>query len=98
MTVPSVADFTSPAFLHQVVAYERATAGEERRFHLLFAYISPRGCVSSGDQVVLACSIGQAAVRIAQERGVSQLFVRKRFYSGKPASEADLINTVFDIA
>jgi len=42
--------------------------------------------------------MGQAAVRIANERGVDQLFVRKRYFSNKPASEAEDINVVFDIA
>ncbi|MCT4492729.1 hypothetical protein [Bosea minatitlanensis] len=98
MTVPTVADFTSCAFSHQVVGYEAADAGEVRRFHLLFAYIGQRGTVASGDQVVMARDLGQAAVRIARERGVSQLFVRKRFFSGRPASEAEQVNVVFDIA
>lgn len=96
--VPTASDFASMAFHHEVVRREETDAGGDRRFHLLFAYINERGTVSSGEQVVMARDLGQAAVRIAQERGVDQLFVRKRFLSGKPASQAELYNRVFDIA
>ncbi|CAM5419777.1 hypothetical protein ATER59S_02375 [Aquamicrobium terrae] len=92
-------DFVSSAFRHEVVSREQADRGEDRRFHLKFSYIVPgHGHVSNGERVVHARDMGQAAVRIANERGVDQLFVRKRYFSNKPASEAEDINVVFDIA
>lgn len=90
-------DFTSMAFRHEVVALELTDRGEDRRFHLLFNYINERGRVSSGDQVIRARDLGQAAARIAREHGVDQLLIRKRYFSGKPASDAVNINVVFDI-
>lgn len=95
-TLPTAADFTSPAFSHQVARRETYDPGECCRFHLSFAYLNGRGGVAYGDQVVLARDIGQAAVSIASERNVNSLFVRRRFFSGKPASEGEVVNIVFD--
>lgn len=95
--IPRREDFSSEAYSHETVRYEAAEQGSHRRFHLLFAYIGQNG-VASGDQVVMASDIGQAAVRIMSERSVNQLMVRKRYYSNKPANEADIINRVFDLA
>lgn len=91
-------DFASDAFRHEVVRWENTDRGDDRRFQLIFSYIVPgRGHVCNGSEVVRARDMGQAAIRIARERGVDQLFVRKRCFSSRPANEAEDINVVFDI-
>ena len=94
---PSIEAFTSTSYRHETVCREDYGQGEHRRFHILFSYPNGSGGVASGDQVVMARDLGQAAVRVAEERGVAQLLVRKRFFYGRPASDAEVINRVFDI-
>lgn len=66
------------------------------RFHLSFEYES-NGRKSSGEQVVINdTGLDDAAMTIARERGVSSIFVKKRFFSGKPANQAEVINRRFD--
>lgn len=90
--------FANDQLPRQVVQREKYEQGECRRFHLLFAYREPeRQRISSGEQVLLAPDIAQAAARLAHERGVNCILIRKRFYAGKPASAADVIDTFFDI-
>lgn len=67
------------------------------RFHLSFDYQNPRGTRSNGDQVVIADTMDEAVRRIALERGVSALHVRKRHFYGKPASESEVIEKTFTI-
>lgn len=95
--IPRREDFTNPAYAHTTVHLEPSEPDRNKRFHLLFAYIGRNG-IASGDQVVMARDIGQAAARIMAERSVAQLMVRKRYYYGKPEGEADTINTFFDLA
>lgn len=94
--IPRREDFTSTAYSHETVRYEIGDPGQNMRFHLLFAYIGQNG-VASGDQVVMAKDMGQAAVRIMAERDINQLMVRKRFFFGKPASDAIVVNKVFGL-
>lgn len=96
MTVADV--FDGEKFPRVSVQREEYDSGECRRFHLLFFYRVPgRQNVASGEQVLFAPDIAQAAVRIASERGVSSVHIQKRFFSGRPASSAEKIDTVFDI-
>lgn len=76
---------------------ETGAAGQQQRFHLLFRYEVRPGHGSSGEQVVIAASLQEAAERIMRERGISSLRVRKRFHFGRPASEANIIERDFHL-
>jgi hypothetical protein len=82
------------------VHWVRQDFEKDQRFHLWFAYphtgdsLTESG-LSWGDEVVMAESIEQAAVRIMQSREVRSLYVRKRYFSGKPTSEAEPIQRIF---
>ena len=67
------------------------------RYHLSFDYENTRGTRSSGDQVVIADDMDEAARRIARERNVKLLHVSKRHFYGRPASESEIIDRVFEV-
>lgn len=68
------------------------------RFHLSFDYQHRNdSCArSSGEQVVVRDTLEEAVRHIARDRGLSSIHVRKRYFSGKPASEAEVIDRNFE--
>ena len=76
-------------------------SGEDRRFHLSYEYTNPeKGWKNSGDQVVHASSIEQAVKQIARNidlEGLKEITVKKRHFSGKPASESEVIGKAFKV-
>lgn len=66
------------------------------RFHLSFDYQRlEHSSRSSGDHVVIADNLDEAVLRIARDRGLKSIHIRKRFFSGKPAGDAEIINRDF---
>lgn len=65
------------------------------RFHLSFDYARTAGGRSSGEQVVIADTFDEAVRRIAHERSISSIHIRKRHFYGKPASESETIDRDF---
>lgn len=98
---------TDPAFKAQVRsdydAAQRVTIegiptwdrGTEQRFHLWFAYPNGEGGLSWGDDASVSSSLERAAFRLAKARNVSEIYIRKRYHNGRPASEATPIEKVF---
>lgn len=62
------------------------------RFHLSFDY---NGGKSWGDQVVMAESLEDAIRQIAKERKLSSIHIRARHHFGRPASEDEKIDKMF---
>jgi hypothetical protein len=76
-----------------------ASAGKvtDMRFHLSFEY-ELNGKNSCGEEVVVNDDgLEAAAMVMARSRGVSSIFVKKRFFSGKPASQAEIINRLIKV-
>lgn len=65
------------------------------RFHLSFDYSSKHDKRVSGDQVVIADTLDQAVRHIARDRSLRTIHIRKRYWSGKPASDAETIDREF---
>ncbi len=80
----------------EAVQPEHYEYDECRRYHLLFTY-EKNGKRSSGEEIVFAPDVAQAAVQIARLRDVSELFVLKRYFSGRPASAAEIIDCTYEI-
>lgn len=67
------------------------------RYHLLYE-ADVNGKVVSGERVIVTDDdLEGAACRIARESGASSILVKKRFWSGRPAKDAEIINRTFVI-
>jgi hypothetical protein len=67
------------------------------RYHLLYE-AEINGKRVSGERVLVTDDDLEGAARtIARESGASSIFVKKRFWSNRPAKDADVINKVFVI-
>ena len=69
------------------------------RYHLSFVYPNPtwHSMLSSGDAAVMAGSLEEAVILIARDRDLKgSIHIRKRFFYGKPASEAEIIDQTFE--
>lgn len=102
------ADFNGPRFPRSQVRWRERDPGMDRRFHLQFAYLgdtaaNPAPQVMWGDALEHAEDMGQAAARIARGRvardakGVARLLVLKRYFGGKPAVDAAIINRIYEV-
>lgn len=65
------------------------------RYHLLYE-AEINGKRVSGERVVVTDDDLEGAARtIARESGATSIFVKKRFWSNRPAKDADIINKTF---
>lgn len=73
------------------------------RYHLSYEYQNYlRGWVNNCDKVVIADSLEEAVSVIAREvkdslPKLSSIRIKKRFFTGRPAGEAEIINRDFQV-